>query len=70
MIVLTVSKESMVPEVRAKPNFVVTNPKVINTSGDIKIRARNHGEVNLSSLLAQTALRELADSAINTAIII
>ncbi len=66
---LRVNNESIVAELTAIPNFDVTNPKVIKTSGDITIKINNQ-IVNLFSLLAQTVLTELAASATRTAIII
>ena len=69
-IVLTVNKESIVPELTANPNLEVTKPKVMKTRGEISRTATNHGDVNLSSLLAHIALVELATTATNTATMI
>ena len=68
-MVLITSKESMVAALIVNPNFDVTNPKVIKTIGEIIITGKSH-IVNLFSLLAQTALIELAKRAIKTAPII
>ena len=69
-IVLIVNSESIVPDETDNPNFDVTNPNVIKTNGDMRSTAKNQGDVNLSSLLAHTALIEFAVRAIATAIII
>lgn len=65
-IVLTVSKESMEPELTATPSLEVVRPKAIKTSGEITKIASSQRE-NLSSPFAQTALTELARRAIRTA---
>jgi len=49
--------------------LVVTKPKVTKTIGEITITATNHGEKNLFSLPAQTALIEFAATATRTAVI-
>lgn len=66
-IELTVNKESITPDAIVSPYFVVTKPKVINTSGEIKIRANRYGE-SLSSLFAHKVLIEFAETAIATVI--
>jgi len=67
-IVLIVRNESTIAEVILKPSFEVTSPKVMNTSGETIKRARNQIVLNFSSLLAHTALMELAERATKTAL--
>mgnify|MGYP001563296373 CR=1 FL=1 len=63
-----VSNESTVAELTAKPSFVVANPKVMKTNGEIITTNKSH-IVSLFSLLAQIALMEFAARAIRTALI-
>lgn len=65
-IVPAVSKASTVPAATAKPVLAATKPKVMKTTGEIRIMANSQKE-NLLSPLAQTALTELATPAITTA---
>ena len=66
VMVLKVSRLSTTPELIATPILDVTKPKEINTKGEINNSARSQIE-NLSSPLAQIALMEFAETAINTA---
>jgi hypothetical protein len=63
---VTMSNESMTPDVTVSPIFSVTNPKDMKTAGAIRIKARSQIE-NLSPF-AQTVLMEFAETAIVTAI--
>ena len=65
-MVLTVNRESITPDEIVTPILAVTKPKEIKTIGEQINKITNHIE-NLFSPLAQIALIEFVETAINTA---
>lgn len=65
-MVPAVNNVSTVAEAVANPTLELTKPNVINTSGEISMTTRNHGDENLLSLFAQIALTEFAVTATKT----